>query len=195
MRIRSNGEESEARDEGFCFSLQLFCCPKLTWLSFIAIISIIEFIAFFISIGLYGLSNEKFLAPDMRSMSLMGAADAKSTKNDNQWYRIVMPALLHANLEHIAGNVTFQLIIGSGIEYGIGFWRMAILYILTEIGGVMLAITFHPESYGVGASCAGYGLIGFLGAYLFSNFSYMSRKNFWQIVWVWSISSIFVLMN
>lgn len=123
----------------------MFCCPKLTWLSFIVIISIIEFIAYFISISIYGLSNEKFLAPDMRSMAIMGAADAKSTKNDNEWYRIFMPALLHANFEHISGNVTFQLIIGSGIEYGIGWWRMAILYILTEIGGVMLAITFHPE--------------------------------------------------
>ena len=72
---------------------------------------------------------------------------------------------------------------------------MAILYILTEIGGVMLAITFHPESYGVGASCAGYGLIGFLGAYLFTNFAFMSRTNFWQIIYVWSVSTIFVLMN
>ena len=125
----------------------------------------------------------------------MGAADAKSTKNDNEWYRIVMPALLHAHFEHISGNVTFQLIIGSGIEYGIGWWRMAILYILSEIGGVMLAITFHPEQYGVGASCAGYGLIGFLGAYLFTNFAFMSRTNFWQIVYVWSVSTIFVLMN
>ena len=29
LRIRSNGEESRARDENFCSSLTLFCCPKL----------------------------------------------------------------------------------------------------------------------------------------------------------------------
>ena len=27
--FENNGNESEARDENFCFSLKLFCCPKL----------------------------------------------------------------------------------------------------------------------------------------------------------------------
>jgi membrane associated rhomboid family serine protease len=88
-----------------------------------------------------------------------------------------MPAFLHANLEHIAGNVFFQLIFGSGIEYGIGFLNMAFLYIVSEIGGILLAITFYPEAYGVGASCAGYGLFGFYLSYLFTNFWYMLIEN------------------
>jgi len=64
-------------------------------------------IVFIISLCIFGLSNDSFLAPDSRSMALLGSADAKSTKNDNEWYRIIMPAFLHANLNHIAGNVTF----------------------------------------------------------------------------------------
>jgi membrane associated rhomboid family serine protease len=54
-----------------------------------------------------GISNDSFLAPNDKALRLMGAADAKSTKNDYQFYRLIMPAFLHANLEHIAGNVFF----------------------------------------------------------------------------------------
>lgn len=74
------------------------------------------------------------------------------------------------------GNVAFQLYLGSGIEDGIGFFRMAFLYMVSEIGGVLLAITVHPENYGVGASCAGYGLIGFIFSYIFTNWHYMGRQ-------------------
>lgn len=56
---------------------------------------------------------------------------------------------------------------------------MAFLYIVTEIGGILLAITFYPEAYGVGASCAGYGLFGFYLSYLFTNFFYLLRKKPW----------------
>ena len=87
-----------------------------------------------------------------------------------------MPTFLHANLEHILGNVAFQLYLGSGIEDGIGFVNMAFLYLLSEIGGVLLAITVHPENYGVGASCAGYGLVGFIFSYIFTNWFYMGRQ-------------------
>ena len=125
----------------------------------------------------------------------MGAADAKSTKNDYQFYRLIMPAFLHANLEHICGNVVFQLYFGSGIEHGIGFWWMAFLYIITEIGGVLLAMTFHPESYGVGASCAGYGLIGFYLSYLFSNWGFMSRTKPWQRFFLLAVVVFFFVIN
>ena len=47
--------------------------------------------------------------------------------------------------------------------------NMAFLYIVSEIGGILLAITFYPEAYGVGASCAGYGLFGFYLSYIFTN--------------------------
>jgi hypothetical protein len=52
---------------------------------------------------------------------------------------------------------------------------MAFLYLTSTLGGIMLAITFHPESYGVGASCSGFGLFGWIAAYLFTNWSYLQR--------------------
>ena len=173
--FKTNGEKSYAREENFFDSLRILCCTKLRITQFIAIVSIVEFLVFFISIAVYGLNNEAFLAPDYDGLKHLGAADAKSTKNDYQFYRIIMPMFLHAHAEHICGNVVFQLYFGSGIEFGIGFWRMVLLYILSTVGGILLAITFHPESYGVGASCSGFGLLGFDLAYVITNWGYMDR--------------------
>ena len=80
--FESNGEESGARDENFCLSLKLFCCPKLTIFQFIVIISIIEIVIYIISLCIWGLSNEDILAPNYDTLKIMGAADAKSTKNN-----------------------------------------------------------------------------------------------------------------
>ena len=88
-------------------SIALFCCPRLTFCSFIVIISIIEAIVYISSLCIYGLSDEAFLAPNPQTLAIMGMADAKSTKNDYQFYRLIMPMLLHGHLEHIAGNITF----------------------------------------------------------------------------------------
>ena len=105
----NNGEEKSARNENFFVSIKLFACPKLTWLSFIVIISIIEFIVYIISLSIYGLSDSSFLAPNFEALKIMGAADAKSTKNDYHFHRLILPLLLHANLKHISGNIVVQL--------------------------------------------------------------------------------------
>ena len=72
---------------------------------------------------------------------------------------------------------------------------MALLYTVTEIGGVLPAMTFHPETYGVGASCAGYGLIGFAGAYVFTNWKYMGRNIEWQRYYLLVFVTLFWAMN
>ena len=80
--IKDLEEDSGAREEWFCSSIALFCCPRLTFCSFIVIISIIEIVVYIASLCIYGLSNEAFLAPNPDTLAIMGMADAKSTKND-----------------------------------------------------------------------------------------------------------------
>ena len=60
----------------------MFACPKLTWCSFIVIVSIVEIVFYIVSLGIYGLSDSDFLAPKFEALKILGAADAKSTKND-----------------------------------------------------------------------------------------------------------------
>jgi len=74
---------------------------------------------------------------------------------------------------------------------------MAILYTLTSIAGVLFSIMLHPEQTAVGASCAGYGLLGFYLAYCISNYGYMSRQKerpyqFWFLI---TLAIFFFIMN
>lgn len=62
--FESNGEPSKARDENLFQSLRHFCCPYLSILQFIVLISFVEIFIFIISLVVYGVSNEDFLAPD-----------------------------------------------------------------------------------------------------------------------------------
>lgn len=101
---KTNGEESDARDENCCQSLGRFCCPKISILQFTVIISIIEIVIFIITCSVYGLSNSDFLAPDTRGIS-WGWSDVKKIRNEYQIWRFFTPTVLHGHLEHIVGNL------------------------------------------------------------------------------------------
>jgi len=84
---------------------------------------------------------------------------------------------------------------GSGIEAGIGFGRMAFLYIICGLGGITLSMCVRPSAHGVGASTAVFGLVGYLISYLFTHFQYMSRVRFAQFVYLLIFTVSLVLMN
>jgi membrane associated rhomboid family serine protease len=50
---------------------------------------------------------------------------------------------------------------GSNIENGTSTKYMAFLYIISGFGGNLLAAVLTPSFYGVGASTAVFGLVGF----------------------------------
>ena len=52
---------------------------------------------------------------------------------------------------------------------------MAILYTICGIGGVLFTNVFTPKDVAVGASCSGYGLLGYALSYVVTNWSYMGK--------------------
>ena len=141
------------------------------------------------------MSNDEFLAPNPHALEAMGWQDSKKIKNDWQAWRWFTPIFLHGHLEHLAGNVVIQLVLGVGIEYGIGFAKMSILYLLSGVGGNLLSACIAPAQYGVGASTAVFGLVGFLASYSCSNFSYMGKQRPGQRWFLIVLTSALVLLN
>ncbi|KAK9702284.1 hypothetical protein K7432_011333 [Basidiobolus ranarum] len=79
----------------------------------------------------------------------------------NQWFRFITPIFLHGGVLHYLINMTYQLSSGSQMERDMGPFRMALLYMISGIGGFIFGGNFAPQNLpSVGASGALFGLIG-----------------------------------
>ncbi len=84
---------------------------------------------------------------------------------DGQWWRIVTSAFLHGSLLHIGVNMLSLWYLGRFIEYGLGPWRMLLVYVASLIAAGLGVVYFSPALVPtVGASGAIFGLFGALFA-------------------------------
>lgn len=77
-----------------------------------------------------------------------------------QYWRIVTGMTLHGGIIHLAFNSYALYILGRLIETLSNRAHLAIVFLLSGIGGGVLSLIFMPENPSVGASG---GIIGFLG--------------------------------
>jgi membrane associated rhomboid family serine protease len=89
-----------------------------------------------------------------------------------QYWRLVTPIFIHANLLHLFLNCYSLYVIGPQVEAPFGYARFLIIYLLSGVAGVVLSFAMSPNP-SVGASGAVFGLVGALAEYL-----YRHRKRF-----------------
>jgi len=63
-----------------------------------------------------------------------------------QFYRFFVPIFLHGGIIHLIMNLLFQLIVGIPLERKFGSIRIAVIYILSGIGGVLLSAVGLPQN-------------------------------------------------
>ena len=88
----------------------------------------------------------------------------------NQWWRWFTPIFLHAGIIHILFNLTLQIRVGVELERRFGTYRIAIIYFLSGVNGIVLSTVFIPAVPTVGASGALMGYMGCLFVDLLQNF-------------------------
>ena len=74
---------------------------------------------------------------------------------------------------HLVLDLLSTVVIGSGLENGLGSWKLMTLYFVSSFGGIIFSCVFNPMSYSVGASTAIFGLIGYYVSHIYqiiSNF-------------------------
>ncbi len=83
-------------------------------------------------------------------------------------WRLLTPALLHANLIHIGFNMYALLVFGTGLERDFGHGRFLLLYVLGAFAGnVMSFLMTNADS--LGASTAIFALVGAEGMFIINN--------------------------
>jgi len=99
----------------------------------------------------------------MEVMLRMGANLRDLTLGQQQLWRVLSAAFLHANALHLGMNMAALFSLGSLVERLVGPWRMAGLYLLAAVGsGLLSALALPVGVPSVGASGAILGLAGLM---------------------------------
>jgi membrane associated rhomboid family serine protease len=94
------------------------------------------------------------------NLSVLLAGFVKPFFSAGQYWRILTGAALHGGIVHLAFNCYALFVLGKLIEVLSNRAHLAIIFLLSVIGGGLLSLIFLPNTASVGASG---GIIGFLG--------------------------------
>lgn len=97
--------------------------------------------------------------------SILLAGFVKQAFYDGQYWRILTGAALHGGLIHLAFNCYALYVLGKIIEILSNRAHLAIVFLLSVIGGSVLSLIFLPEGISVGASGGIVGFLGYLAVY------------------------------
>jgi membrane associated rhomboid family serine protease len=79
---------------------------------------------------------------------------------EGEWYRLITSGFLHASIMHIGFNMLLLFFLGRLLEPALGTPRFLALYFASLLAGSLGALVLEPNSLGIGASGAIFGLAG-----------------------------------
>ena len=114
-----------------------------------------------VQVGVYILSCAMSSAfePTERVLYQLGATYGPAIRHFQAW-RLIMPVFLHVGIVHLLFNILFILHMGLDKEIKYGRTNFLMLYFSSALIGNMFTILMRPCSLAVGASTAGFGLVG-----------------------------------
>jgi hypothetical protein len=110
--------------------------------------------------GVAPFSINPMLGPYPDALSEWGAKNAVNILDDDEWWRLLTPIMLHAGVIHLLCNVAVQLETGAFFEREWGSRNWIIIYLTSAVGSSILSVIFMPNAISVGSSGAVMGLFG-----------------------------------
>ena len=104
------------------------------------------------------------IGPYPDALSTWGAKNTVLILEDDEWWRLISPIMLHAGIIHLACNIMVQLDTGAFFEREWGSLNWLIIYLVSAVGSTALSVVAMPDAISVGSSGAVMGLFGGKGA-------------------------------
>ncbi len=120
-----------------------------------------------------------FFEADRYSPVLAGF-DKQLFLRDHEYWRILTGATLHSGLLHVGMNCYALYNLGRIFEMLSNRAHLAIVFLLSAVGGGILSLIVSPDGRSVGASGGIVGLLGYLAVYAFRRRQFITpefRKN------------------
>jgi rhomboid protease GluP len=86
-----------------------------------------------------------------------------------EWWRLLSAMFLHGGMTHILMNMVSLYIVGRGMELHFSKAAYLSVYLFSGLLGGMASLYMHPESVGIGASGAIFGVFGALAGFFLAH--------------------------
>lgn len=150
----------DERKQSFCSFLKTTFCTGLSFFSFTCLMSLFLFSIYVITL-FWGIesSEKSFLKPNSQGSLFMALYKDPFKLKKGEIWRFITYSFLHNDLPHIVFNSITLLIFGNLMEKIINAHKMAFLWLVTGILGILFS-SLIKLSISVGASVCIYGIIG-----------------------------------
>jgi len=106
---------------------------------------------------------------DVETLVNVGAIFGPYTVLDAQWWRLGTAMFLHGGMTHLLMNMFSLYLIGRGFEEYCDTKSYITIYVFSGLLGSLVSLYMHPESVGVGASGAIFGVFGGLAGFFLAH--------------------------
>ena len=106
---------------------------------------------------------------DMQTLVDMGALYGPLVVLKGEWWRLFTAMFLHAGMTHILMNMFSLYLIGRGMEMYFDTRSYLIIYLFSGLLGGLASLYMHPNSVGIGASGAIFGVFGALAGFFLAH--------------------------
>ncbi|WP_294958435.1 rhomboid family intramembrane serine protease [Sulfurovum sp.] len=106
---------------------------------------------------------------NMQVLVDMGALYGPLTVLRGEWWRLFTAMFLHGGMTHILMNMVSLYIIGRGMEMYFDTKSYLAVYFFSGLIGGLASLYVHPESVGIGASGAIFGVFGALAGFFIAH--------------------------
>ena len=106
---------------------------------------------------------------DMEVLGNMGALFGPFVVFKGEWWRLFTSMFLHAGMTHILMNMFSLYLIGRGVEMYFEKKAYILIYLFSGLLGAMASLYMHPQSLGIGASGAIFGIFGALAGFFLAH--------------------------
>lgn len=118
---------------------------------------------------LTALLSQSLIDIDMKTLVYMGALYGPYTVGEGEWWRLFSAMFLHGGMTHLLMNMFSLYIVGRGTESYFDRNAYISIYLFSGLLGGLVSLYMHPESVGVGASGAIFGVFGALAGFFLAH--------------------------
>ena len=113
--------------------------------------------------------SHSFVDMDMETLVYMGALFGPYTVAQGEWWRLFTAMFLHGGMTHILMNMFSLYLVGRAAEMYFDTKSYISIYFFAGLIGSLFSLYMHPQSVGVGASGAIFGVFGALAGFFLAH--------------------------